>query len=84
MKTQLALLVAAATLLVSACGTTSSTALAGSTKPYPRNTCIVTGNELGSMGPVITQVHKGQEVKFCCKPCVKKFAADPDKYLKGL
>ena len=53
-------------------------------KPYPKDTCIVTGNKLGSMGDPITMVHEGQEVKFCCKPCVAKFKANPDKYLSKL
>jgi hypothetical protein len=51
---------------------------------YPLKTCIVTGNELGSMGKVVTKVHEGQEIKFCCKPCVKKFDANPAKYLSKL
>lgn len=83
MKTILSLLLAATGLLFTSCASTSGTT-AGGVKPYPRDTCIVTGNKLGSMGPVITQVHNGQEVKFCCKPCVKKFAANPAKYTAGL
>lgn len=85
MKTKAALLLAATGLLFSSCASTGGTSTSsGGTKPYPKDTCIVTGNKLGSMGPVITQVHEGQEVKFCCKPCVKKFAANPGKYLAGL
>ena len=51
---------------------------------YPLKTCLVTDNELGSMGKVITKVYDGQEIKFCCKPCVKKFHANPEKYLARL
>ncbi len=51
---------------------------------YPLKTCVVSGNELGSMGKPITQVYNGQEVKLCCKPCIKKFAANPAKYLSKL
>jgi YHS domain-containing protein len=54
---------------------------AAETKPYPLSTCIVTDNKLGSMGTPVTLVYEGQEVKFCCKPCVKKFRKDPAKYL---
>ncbi len=54
------------------------------TKAYPLKTCIVTDNELGSMGSPITKVHEGQTVKFCCKPCVKEFGADPAKFLPKL
>ncbi len=34
---------------------------------------------LGSMGKPITQVHNGQEIQLCCKPCIKKFDANPFK-----
>ena len=50
-------------------------------KPYKRALCIVNGEELGSMGEPITEIHHGQEIKFCCKSCVKKFHANPDKYI---
>lgn len=51
---------------------------------YPLKTCLVTDNELGSMGKVITKVYDGQEIKFCCKPCVAKFDKNPAKYLSKL
>ena len=69
-------------LLLASCATP-----AGSTagaKPYPLDTCLVSDNELGSMGPVITRVHEGQTIKFCCKPCIRKFEADPAAYLGKL
>ena len=53
-------------------------------KKYPLDYCLVTDNELGSMGKVITKVYDGQEIKFCCKPCVKKFEKNPAKYLAKL
>ncbi len=59
-------------------------ALAGSVKPYPKNTCVVTDNKLGSMGTPVTKVYGDQEVKFCCKPCVKKFEKNPKRYLSKL
>ncbi len=88
MKTQLASLAAAAiaAITLSACATTGATG--GTTpakvKPYPSDLCIVTDNKLGSMGDPITIVHNGQEVKFCCQPCVAKFKADPGRYLSKL
>ena len=60
------------------------TASAAEAKPYPLKTCVVSGNELGSMGKVVTKTYEGQEVKFCCKPCIKKFDANPGKYLSKL
>lgn len=61
-----------------------SATLAIAAKPYPLDTCLVTDNKLGSMGKVVTKVHEGQEVKFCCKPCVGKFEKNPAKYLSKL
>ncbi|RFC42324.1 MAG: YHS domain-containing protein [Verrucomicrobia bacterium] len=66
-------------LLVTGCSTPKSTA--SSTKPYPLKVCLVSGNKLGAMGDIITETYNGQEVKFCCEPCVKKFHAHPEKYL---
>ena len=54
------------------------------TKSYPLKVCIVSGNELGSMGKVVTKTHGDQEIKFCCRPCIKKFDKDPAKYLSKL
>jgi YHS domain-containing protein len=54
------------------------------TKPYPLKTCIVSGNGLSSMNDEQRIVHNGQEIKFCCKPCVSKFKKNPDKYLAKL
>ena len=53
-------------------------------KPYPLDVCIVTGNDLGSMGEETEMVYEGQVIKFCCKPCEKKFLKNPAKYLKKL
>ena len=53
-------------------------------KAYPLKTCIVTGNDLGSMGKPITKVYNGKEIKFCCKPCIRKFEANQEKYLAKL
>jgi hypothetical protein len=59
-------------------------AKASPVKAYPKDTCIVSDNELGSMGKPVTKVYGNQEVKFCCKPCIKKFEADPQRYLRKL
>lgn len=44
--------------------------------------CPVSGEKLGSMGKPVKVKHGGKTIKLCCKPCVKKFKADPEKYLK--
>ena len=56
----------------------------GPTKPYPLDVCIVTDNDLGSMGDAQVMVYEGQTIKFCCKPCEKKFLKNPAKYLEKL
>ncbi len=70
---------------LSACATSSQTAAKpANVKAYPLTTCLVTGNRLGTMGAPVTLYHGNQEIKVCCKPCVKKFEAQPEKYLGKL
>ncbi len=54
---------------------------------YPLKTCVVSGEELDGMGAMVKHTYrdaagKETEVRFCCKECIKKFAKNPDKYLK--
>jgi YHS domain-containing protein len=56
----------------------------GKVAPYPLKTCIVTENDLDSMGGEIRRVYDGQEVKFCCRPCIKKFERNPERYLERM
>jgi hypothetical protein len=56
---------------------------------YPLTTCVVAGDDLGSMGEAYVHIHKeagkpDREVRFCCKGCLKKFSKDPAKYLAKL
>jgi len=51
---------------------------------YPLTTCVVSGEKLGEMGAPVVIHYKGTEVRFCCNICVKKFNADPEKYLAKL
>lgn len=53
-------------------------------KAYPLKTCIVSDNDLDSMGEQANFVHQGQTIKVCCKPCIAKFEKNPAKYLKKL
>ncbi len=53
-------------------------------KPYPLDVCIVTDNDLGSMGEETSIVYEGQTIKFCCAPCERKFLKNPAKYLEKL
>ena len=53
-------------------------------KPYPLEKCIVSDEKLGEMGKPVVLTYEGQEMKFCCKDCVKKFNKEPEKYIKKL
>jgi hypothetical protein len=52
--------------------------------PYTSDLCIVTDNKLGSMGDPVVKVYGNQEVKFCCRPCVKEFEEDQERFLAKL
>ena len=53
-------------------------------KPYPLQTCLVSGEKLGEMGDAYVFTHESQEIKLCCKDCLKEFQKEPAKYLKKL
>ncbi|MBL9139828.1 MAG: hypothetical protein JNK85_28415 [Verrucomicrobiales bacterium] len=46
------------------------------TKPYPMDTCLVSGEKLGSMGDAYVLVEGDQEIQLCCKSCLKDFNKD--------
>lgn len=48
---------------------------------YPLDTCVVSGQELGSMGEPINKIYGNQLVQFCCAGCVGKVDADPATYV---
>lgn len=53
---------------------------------YPLTTCVVSGEDLGSMGDAFDYIHKEEGkpdrlVRMCCDGCLKKFKKDPAKYL---
>jgi YHS domain-containing protein len=64
--------------------TVSAAEAATDAKSYPLKVCIVSGEELGTMGDPVSIVQEGQTIKFCCDSCVPKFKKDPDKYLEKL
>lgn len=49
---------------------------AAKVRPYPLDTCIITGEKLGEMGEPVVRVYDGREVKFCCNGCVGTFESD--------
>jgi len=81
MKRTLTSLIAALPLMLAA---SSAMAADEAAKPYPLDTCVVSGEKLGEMGDPYVFTQDGQEIKLCCKNCLKKFNKDPEKYLKKL
>ena len=55
--------------------------VATSSTEITQKTCPVMGNPID---PKVFVDYKGRRVYFCCKPCISKFQADPDKYLAKL
>ncbi|WP_395750103.1 YHS domain-containing protein [Prosthecobacter sp.] len=84
MKTNTRLFLLTLLLGLASCAGTPGSSASGGNKPYPLKVCLVTGNDLNSMGGPVSTVYNGQEIKFCCKPCLKKFEANPSKYLAKL
>lgn len=68
------------------CCSPQQVAQAESAPAYPLTVCVVSGEELGSMGKPVDYTHQeaGQPdrlVRFCCGGCIKTFKKDPAKYL---
>jgi hypothetical protein len=53
-------------------------------KAYPLKTCVVSDEKLGDMGDPYVFTQDGQEVKLCCKSCLKDFKKDSAKYMKKI
>ena len=51
---------------------------------YPLKTCLVSDEDLASMGGAHVHKHEGVTVKFCCEGCVEDFEKDPKKFLAKL
>ena len=51
---------------------------------YPLKTCLVSDEDLESMGGAFVHKHEGVTVKFCCEGCVEDFQKDPKKFLAKL
>lgn len=54
-------------------------------KPYyPLETCVVSGETLGSMGEPVDVIYKNRLVRFCCSGCIGSFKKETAAYLKKL
>lgn len=55
-------------------------------KPYRLDKCIVSDEKLDA-DPAMKSyafTHEGQEIKLCCKACLKDFKKDTAKYMKKI
>lgn len=68
--------------IVMSAGANAAEGDAKTIKPYTLDTCAISGEKLGDMGDAVVKEYNGQQVKFCCKGCVKKFEKDIDGNLK--
>lgn len=78
-----------AALVLCSCGSNPvepdpSAARTTSGKPYTYDKCIVIEQPLTFGGGPFTRYYDGREVKFCCKPCIKTFEAEPEIWLAKL
>lgn len=48
---------------------------------YPLKKCVVSGEDLGSMGDAVNFVHEGTLVKLCCDHCLPDVKKDPAKFI---
>ena len=53
-------------------------------KPYPLETCAVSGEKLGSMGEPPVILVGDQQVKLCCGGCIDDWKKDPAGLLAKL
>ena len=57
-----------------------SAADAGVPASYPLKKCVVSDEDLGTMGKAVKVTHEGTDVYLCCKSCTKKFTAEAAKF----
>ncbi|MEQ1748771.1 MAG: hypothetical protein ABL974_05080 [Prosthecobacter sp.] len=58
----------------------ASAADAGVPATYPLKKCVVSDEDLGTMGKAVKVTHEGTDVYLCCKSCIKKFNAEAAKF----
>jgi len=55
--------------------------LAQARKDYPLKTCVISKEDLGTMGEATDLIYL---VRFCCESCIKDFKKDPAAALKRI
>tara|TARA_R110002096_G_scaffold432818_4_gene650287 strand:- start:224 stop:583 length:360 start_codon:yes stop_codon:yes gene_type:complete len=49
--------------------------------PYPLDNCAVIQKPFSEKPARHQRIYKGQEVLFCCTPCLRAFDANPEPYM---
>ncbi len=75
--------IAAFSLILTSCDSGSEPQAVGDDS-YPLKVCLVSGEDLSSMGGPVAIEHEGQTVKFCCESCIEDFKEAPGNYLPKL
>ena len=52
------------------------------TKDYPLTKCVISEEDLGSMGPAKDVIVGNTLIKVCCPGCISKVTADPAKFIE--
>ena len=60
---------------------TAAVAQVATETAYPLKTCVVSGEELGSMGEAVSYEHEGTLIKVCCDHCLPDVKKDPAKFV---
>ena len=74
-------LMAAVLLSGALAGNAAEEKKAKAVKPYPMETCVVSGEKLGGMGEPFVFDYEGREIMLCCESCKKDFDKDPKKFV---
>ncbi len=71
-------------IFISAFGLLTSSCSKAPAKPYPLDTCPISGKKVDDHGEPFVFSRNGQEVKLCCEACLEEFDANADKLLKEI
>ena len=47
---------------------------------YPLETCLISGQKLGSMGKPLDKIYNNRLVRFCCSGCLGKFETNQEEF----
>ena len=48
---------------------------------YPLDYCLITGEQLGTMGNPVIRTYNSRQINFCCDQCPATFEQDQERYL---